>query len=70
MKIIMLGIIPLLLLVTPAMANAETWTYYNSSSGESGQITITTANANHIEFKDIHGNTIHLMKQGNRLERK
>jgi len=59
MKIIMLGIIPLLLLVTPAMANAQTWTYYNSSSGESGQITITTANANQ-EFKDIHGNTIHI----------
>ena len=44
--IIMLGIIPLLLLVTPALANAQvgTWTNYNSTSGESGQITMTTAN--------------------------
>lgn len=66
MKSIIFGIIPLLLLLAPIVAKAQVgpWTYYNSTSGESGPIDMTVANSQHIEFKDIHGNTIHLMKQG------
>jgi len=39
----------LLLLVTPAMANAQnTWMYYNSSSHESGPITVTQSTPNQL----------------------
>jgi hypothetical protein len=44
-----------------------TWTYYNETSNQSGKITITSLSPDHIEFKDIHGNTIHLMAPLNQV---
>jgi len=57
-------IIPLLLIPTTlAHAQVGQWTLYNETSHQSGQINMITANSQHIEFKDIHGNLIHLMKK-------
>ena len=63
---LLLLIIPLLLV--PTLAHAEMWTFYNETSRESGPINMTVANSQHIEFYDIHGGTIHLMKGGGDMQ--